>query len=239
MVLHILLLVILFIVGLFNLYFYVPTKKIYVWIQSLFISTNSSGRSTSASSKTSIDKSLLSPNKEKKMVNNNRKDELRKVFSTFDKNSDGFITKQELMESLRNIRIFMTEKEVEEMVLKLDANGDGLIDFEEFGLLCESMTGGGGGEQGKDEVNGNESLFENEEDLKEAFDVFDRDKDGRISVEELGSILSSLGLKEGKKMENCKEMIKKVDMDGDGMVNFEEFKSMMKSGGQLLLPSSC
>ncbi|KAM6553258.1 hypothetical protein CsatB_014020 [Cannabis sativa] len=125
------------------------------------------------------------------MVNNNKKDELRKVCATFDKNSDGFIIKQELTESLRNIRIFMTEKEVEEMLLKLDAKGDDLIDFEEFGLLCESMTGGGG-EQGKDEVNGNESLFENEEDLKEAFDVFDRDKDGRISVEELGSILSSL-----------------------------------------------
>ncbi|XP_030478264.1 calmodulin-like protein 5 [Cannabis sativa] len=148
-------------------------------------------RSSIASSKTSIDKSLLSPNKEKKMVNNNKKDELRKVCATFDKNSNGFITKQELTESLRNIRIFMTEKEVEEMLLKLDAKGDDLIDFEEFGLLCESMTGGGG-EQGKDEVNGNESLFENEEDLKEAFDVFDRDKDGRISVEELGSILSSL-----------------------------------------------
>ena len=70
-------------------------------------------------------------------------------------------------------------------------------------------------------------------DLKEAFDVFDGDRDGLITVEELGMILSSLGLKEGKKLEACKEMIKKVDLDGDGMVNFDEFKRMMKAGGSL------
>ena len=232
MVLQILLLAILFIAAFLNLFFYFPIKKVYAWIQSLIIptSTNSSKTSIDISSSTNQEKSIIDNNN-----NNNNKAKLRRVFATFDKNSDGFITKQELMESLKNIGIFMTEKEVKEMFLKLDANGDGLIDFEEFGLLCESMVGGG--DQQEKEVNGKKSMLENEEDLKEAFDVFDRDKDGLISVEELGSILSSLGLKEGKKMESCKEMIRKVDMDGDGMVNFEEFKRMMKSGGQLLLAS--
>ncbi|KAL5539389.1 hypothetical protein UlMin_043141 [Ulmus minor] len=217
--LNILLLVILLVAGLFNLFFYFPTKKnLFSWFQSFFPSSNSTTSVTSSSSSS--------------VQSNRKKDELRKLFSTFDKNSDGFITKQELRDSLKNIRIFMTEKEVEETVTKLDSNGDGLIDFEEFGLLCESMIG-------KEESDGKDEKVaeDDEEELKEAFGVFDKDKDGLISVDELGSILCSLGLMEGKKIENCKEMIKKVDMDGDGMVNFVEFKKMMRSGGRLLLAS--
>ncbi|CAN1215352.1 Calmodulin-like protein 3 [Linum perenne] len=122
------------------------------------------------------------------------------VFATFDKNGDGLITKQELRESLKNIQISATEKEAEEMVVKVDSNGDGVIDMEEFKILYRNMN-----------------------------------KDGLITVEELGSVLSSLGMKEGKKMEDCKEMIRRVDVDGDGMVNFDEFKTMMmRNGGRLL-----
>jgi calcium-binding protein CML len=71
---------------------------------------------------------------------------------------------------------------------------------------------------------------EEEDDIKEAFNVFDQNGDGFISGEELSAVLSSLGLKHGKTLEDCKNMIKKVDVDGDGMVNFKEFKQMMKAG---------
>lgn len=157
------------------------------------------------------------------------------MFSTFDKNGDGFITKQELIESLRNIKISMTEKEIDDIFVKFDSNGDGLLDFDEFCLLIsESM---GRGEEEKEGSKEGDLLLEEEFNLKEAFDVFDNDKDGLISVEELALVLNSLGLREGKKIEECKEMIKKVDVDGDGMVNFNEFKRMMMSKGKLLFPA--
>ncbi|CAI0542798.1 unnamed protein product [Linum tenue] len=154
------------------------------------------------------------------------------VFATFDKNGDGFITKQELKESLKNIRISVTEAEAEEMVAKVDSNGDGLIDFEEFKILCRTM---GGADLEAEEIKIDSGGFGGDE-LRDAFEVFDRDRDGLITVEELGSVLSSLGLKEGKRMEDCKEMIRKVDADGDGMVNFDEFRTMMRNGGGKLLP---
>ncbi|KAI5320639.1 PREDICTED: calmodulin [Prunus dulcis] len=223
----ILLLAVLFIAGLINIVFYLPTNKFLAWFQSL-LQANSSTAATP----------VAPPTKSKDIISSNRAEdaELKQVFATFDKNSDGFITKQELKESLKNIRIFMSDAEVEEMVKKVDANGDGLIEFDEFRMLCESMhrrDQGVGGEDG----NGLSREEEAEEELKEAFDVFDKDKDGLISVEELGVVLCSLGLREGNKVEDCKEMVKKVDRDGDGMVNFDEFKRMMKggAGGRLLL----
>jgi len=44
-------------------------------------------------------------------------------------------------------------------------------------------------------------------------------------------VLASLGLHQGRSLEECKKMIVKVDVDGDGMVNYKEFRQMMKGGG--------
>lgn len=160
-------------------------------------------------------------------------DGLRGVFATFDKNNDGYITKRELRESLEKIGIWAGERDVEDMVEKVDFNGDGLIDFDEFCKLYESINGRGGEAEGQEGGGG-----DGDGDLREAFDVFDGNKDGLITVEELGLVLSSLGFSEGKKIEDCKEMIKKVDIDGDGMVNFDEFKKMMRDGlGRLIAVS--
>ncbi|KAJ9688717.1 hypothetical protein PVL29_014389 [Vitis rotundifolia] len=222
-IITILLLAVLFIAGLINLFFCFPTKRFYSWCQSLF---------SSKYSPISENCDIQAP---KKGLSAEKREELRRVFATFDKNSDGFITKQELRESLKNIGILLTMKDVEEMVERVDANGDGLIDPDEFCELYESMGGGGGdGERGE----GGEGEDAGEKEMKDAFAVFDGDGDGLISVEELRLVLSSLGLKEGKRLEDCKEMIRKVDMDGDGMVNFEEFKKMMKAGGKRLLSAS-
>ncbi|KAK7347550.1 hypothetical protein VNO80_22083 [Phaseolus coccineus] len=220
-----LLLALVFIAGLINIFFHLPNNKITTCLQ-IFLPNNGFKTKTTLAP---------SPTTKEEHGSSRKKKELERVFSTFDKNGDGFVTKQELRESLRNIGIFMTEKEVDDIVVKYDSNGDGLIDFEEFCLLTSECMGGnkeGGGE--KEGGVGMEGEEEDEEvNLKEAFDVFDKDNDGLISVEELALVLTSLGLNEGRKTEECKEMIKKVDMDGDGMVNFKEFKRMMMKGPKL------
>ncbi|XP_031132094.1 calmodulin-like protein 3 [Ipomoea triloba] len=153
------------------------------------------------------------------------KEELKGVFATFDKNGDGFITKQELKDSLKNIGISMEDKDIAEMMEKVDENKDGLIDLHEFCELCNSLLGVESEREGDGDKN-----------LREAFEVFDGDTDGLITAEELSKVLGSLGLKQGKTLEDFKEMIGRFDLDGDGMVNFDEFKRMMMT--QSIIPIS-
>ncbi|XP_058181580.1 calmodulin-like protein 3 [Rhododendron vialii] len=147
--------------------------------------------------------------------------ELRRVFQMFDKNGDGRITKKELNDSLENMGIFIPDPELTQMIEKIDVNGDGCVDIDEFGALYQSIM------EERDE----------EEDMREAFNVFDQNGDGFITVEELRSVLASLGMKQGRTVEDCKRMIMKVDVDGDGRVNFKEFKQMMRGGGFAALES--
>ncbi|KAB2085214.1 hypothetical protein ERO13_A05G366900v2 [Gossypium hirsutum] len=75
-------------------------------------------------------------------------------------------------------------------------------------------------------------LFEQEpslEEVKQAFDVFDVNKDGFIDAEELQRVLCVLGLKQGLKLENCNNMIKTFDEDGDGRIDFQEFVKFMEN----------
>lgn len=66
---------------------------------------------------------------------------------------------------------------------------------------------------------------DSEEEIKEAFRVFDKDGNGSISREELRQVMTSLGMKLTAEEED--EMICEADMNGDGEIDYDEFKKMM------------
>ncbi|RRT78786.1 hypothetical protein B296_00026030 [Ensete ventricosum] len=141
--------------------------------------------------------------------------ELKLVFHMFDRDGDGRISREELGDSLRDLGINVPEAELASMIERIDANGDGYVDSDEFATLYRSIM-----EEPDEEE-------EEEEEMREAFNVFDRNRDGFITVEELRSVLASLGLEQGRTAEDCKKMIVTMDADGDGMVDFKEFRHMM------------
>lgn len=151
------------------------------------------------------------------------REELRRVFSTFDKNGDGLISEREMRESFDKLRLCIGEEELLYTIRTVDVNGDGYVDFEEFVTLYEMMNGRGAEDK-------KEAQADKDADLAEAFVVFDENGDGLITVEELQSVLKSLGLQEGRAIGDCRKMIEKVDKNGDGMVNYMEFKEMMTAG---------
>merc|ERR1712099_212252 len=62
-------------------------------------------------------------------------------------------------------------------------------------------------------------------EFKEAFSLFDKDGDGKITTKELGTVMRSLG--QNPKEEELNEMINEIDEDGNGTVDFDEFLIMM------------
>lgn len=139
---------------------------------------------------------------------------MEKVFKKFDANGDGRISASELQSLLKNLGSETTPEEVSRMMTEMDKDGDGFIDLKEFAEFHR-----GSEELVKDSSNGNR-------ELREAFDMYDKDKNGLISARELHTVLKSLG--EKVSMKDCSRMISSVDADGDGHVNFEEFKKMMR-----------
>ncbi|KAL4361039.1 hypothetical protein GQ457_04G033250 [Hibiscus cannabinus] len=101
--------------------------------------------------------------------------------------------------------------------------------MENLGFFCSRESEELKESFGSDEV---WSLFEEEPslaELKEAFDVFDVNKDGSIDAEELQRISCVLGLKEGFRIENCNKMIRNFDVNGDGRIDFQEFLKLMEN----------
>lgn len=73
-------------------------------------------------------------------------------------------------------------------------------------------------------------LFEEEpslEEVKEAFHVFDENKDGFIDAGEINKVLCALGFVGASEVE-CKRMIKAFDHNGDGQIDFNEFVQLME-----------
>jgi len=67
--------------------------------------------------------------------------------------------------------------------------------------------------------------------LQEAFKLFDCDRDGEITVGELGKVMRTHGFDPTE--EDLKDMIRNVDLNANGAIDFAEFVEMMvkRSGG--------
>jgi len=133
------------------------------------------------------------------------------LLKKLDKDGDGTITTRELGTVMRSLGQNPTEAELQDMISEVDIDGSGTIDFPEFlTMMARKM---------KD--------TDSEEEIKEAFKVFDKDGNGFISATELRHVMTNLGEKLTE--EEVDEMIREADLDGDGQVNYEEFVKMMMS----------
>lgn len=88
------------------------------------------------------------------------------LFQQFDKNANGSLSRDELIDAYRTIRgINFNEQEIDDMIKRVDADGSGDINYSEF--LQTALT--------------NDKLF-TEDRLEKAFRVFDKDGNNEITI---------------------------------------------------------
>ncbi|KAL9641573.1 hypothetical protein ABK040_013493 [Willaertia magna] len=131
--------------------------------------------------------------------------ELKNVFNLFDKDGDGKISVEELGAVMKNIGQNPTKEELQIMLGDLDQDENGTIEFDEFVKLMERKV-------------------DAEDEIREAFKVFDKNNDGFISHEELKHMMQSIG--ENLSDREVNAMMKQADKDGNGLIDYEEFLKM-------------
>ena len=137
--------------------------------------------------------------------------DLRKIFKEFDVNGDGQLSYNELKAGFK--RYFVNEDvadaEFDILIKKIDLDNNNYIEYEEFLRVCVNVD-----------------VLITEQNLKLAFDFFDKDKSGKLSPEEIKSVL---GVHESENIDIIKNIISEVDINNDGLISFEEFKHLMQN----------
>ncbi|XP_026462100.1 calmodulin-like [Ctenocephalides felis] len=131
--------------------------------------------------------------------------EFREAFALYDKDGDGAISAAELGTVMRALGQTPSEAELK----GYDNSVAMTVDFPTFlTMMARQMQEGS-----------------SVDEIREAFRVFDKDGNGRMSVAELRHILTSLG--ERLTDNEVDAMIREADVDNDGMLDYEQFIQAM------------
>ena len=106
-------------------------------------------------------------------VQSNELVNMKRMFLQLDTSQDGFLTIDELSDGMNQVLGFMRagSQDWHDLINQLDTNHDGKIDYGEF--ITAAV---------------NRARLLNEENLRIAFNLFDADGNGQISVEELRAV---------------------------------------------------
>src|SRR6266487_2488071 len=127
--------------------------------------------------------------------------EFTEAFEYLDRDGDGTITSRDLKSALRSLGQDAGEADLLDLIYEVDADGNGTIELPEFlNMMARKLND-----------------TESEEEIHEAFKVFDKEGNGFISSTEFRRVMTKLG--ENLTNEEVDEMIKEADVDGNGQIS--------------------
>ena len=132
---------------------------------------------------------------------------LRNIFYKIDLNMDGKLSREELYTAYKEAKIDISKEELNKIIKFMDFDGNGYIEYEEFIRVTLPK----------------EQLF-TDINLKNAFEMFDKDKNGTISVDE---IIEVIGIDKEFDKNAIEELKKEVSYDGNKEIDFKHFKDFM------------
>lgn len=142
-----------------------------------------------------------------------QKQEIREAFDQFDTDGSGSIDAKELKVAMRALGFELTREEIREMIRSVAGANVPAIDFNQF----MEMMG--------------QKILQRDpyQEILKAFELFDKDHNGSISLKDLKAATIELG--ENLTDDELREMIKEADRDLDGEVCKLEFVNVMKKSG--------
>ena len=130
--------------------------------------------------------------------------EIKEIFQSIDTDNDGKITLEEMKKVISKGDINI--KFDEDIFKKIDTDNSGNIEYTEF--ISASIE---------------KNVYMNEQKLRDAFNLFDTDKNGKISKKEIERVL-----KMGVDAKEIDAIMAKHDTNKDGEIDFKEFMVMME-----------
>uniref|UniRef100_A0A0E0QLV2 Calcium-dependent protein kinase n=1 Tax=Oryza rufipogon TaxID=4529 RepID=A0A0E0QLV2_ORYRU len=133
-------------------------------------------------------------------------DKYVQMFHHMDKDKNGHLSLDELLEGLHINGQPVPEPEIRMLLEAADTDGNGTLDCDEFVTVSVHLK-----------------KMSNDEYLAAAFNYFDKDGSGFIELDELREEV-------GPNEQAILEILRDVDTDNDGRISYQEFELMMKSG---------
>ncbi|XP_076910927.1 calcium-dependent protein kinase 29-like [Bidens hawaiensis] len=135
---------------------------------------------------------------------------LKQMFNNMDTDGSGSITYEELKAGLSKLGSRLVDSEIRQLLEAADVDKNGTIDYIEF--ITATM---------------HRHKLDKEENLRKAFQFFDKDNSGLITRDELKNAMTQYGMGDEATID---EVLDDVDTDKDGTINYEEFVAMMRKG---------
>ena len=143
------------------------------------------------------------------------------AFQLFDKDKSNTIDLQELKEAMKALGIFMSKQETNEMLERVDKDGSGCLEQDEFIALMSEII-----------YHRNQEL-----EMHKVFRYYDNDDDGSISHENIWQAADQLNLEDELNEQNVNMMIEMADPEKRGYIVEENFIQLMRELGLISEPT--
>ncbi|KAF8481616.1 EF-hand [Russula ochroleuca] len=142
-------------------------------------------------------------------LSDEQKQEIKEAFELFDTDKDGAVDYHELKVAMRALGFDLKKAEVLKTLRDHDKTGHGLLEYDDFvKIMTERILA-------RDPM----------EEIRRAFQLFDDDNTGKISIRNLRRVAKEIG--DRLEDDELQAMIDEFDLDQDGEINEQEFFAIM------------
>ena len=153
-------------------------------------------------------------------------DKAMKLFLVFEQGESGVLSFSEFNEAIHEMGLDPSSEQTKRLFNRVDGDGNGRIDFEEFLKLFEVLDGKGKTES-QSKAGETDIVDEDRKKSLQLLKMFDTDGDGQLSIAEWQNVLGRMGMKCSTK--EAKALFRNVDANGDGNIDLDEFMKYLSS----------